>query len=188
MSNAVSVLQGASKVDGIAEVREMGLRGMITVRGDFADKALIKAVKSHAGAMPKQREIVFKDGNGAAWMSPDELLLTCAHGEADSVVNTLTGALAKTHSLAVNVSDARAVFTVSGSKARDVIAKLAPVDLAPDAFTQGEIRRTRMAQVAAAFWMSAPDEFTIVCFRSVGQYMFDLLCVAAQPGSEVKAF
>ena len=71
---------------------------------------------------------------------------------------------------------------------REVMAKLAPVDLAPASFTPGMFRRTRIAQVPAAFWMPQEGVFRVVCFRSVAQYVFDVLCVAAQPGSEVGAF
>lgn len=185
MSNAVSALNGAAYSDGIAAVRELGLSGMVTLRGDLAEKKLIKAVKSHAGAMPGQREVAFKGGNGAAWMSPDELLLICDHGQAGTLVAQLEKALAGAHFMAVNVSDARAVFEVSGAHAREVLAKLMPVDFAPGAFEPGMIRRSRMAQVPAAVWMQEDDAFRIVCFRSVAQYVFDVLGVAAQPGSEV---
>lgn len=188
MSNAVSALQGASYVDGIAEVTELGLRGMITLRGDLSDKKLIKAVKGIAGAMPEMRSVALKDDNGAAWMSSDELLLMVPHSEALATIEMLNTALAGTHFLAANVSDARAVFEVSGPQARQVMAKLAPVDFSNDAFEMGMFRRSRLAQVPAAFWMNEEDAFTVVCFRSVAQYMFDLLSVAAQPGSEVDAF
>ena len=60
--------------------------------------------------------------------------------------------------------------------------KLAPVDLANIA--PGEIRRTRVAQVAAAFWKDA-DGFTLVSFRSVAGYVMGLLEHASQPGSEL---
>lgn len=188
MSNAVSALQGASHSEGIADIRELGLRGMITLRGDLADKKLVKAVKAIAGAMPAQRAIALKGDDGAAWMSSDELLLMVAHSDAASTIETLNGALKGTHFLAANVSDARAVFEVSGPRAREVMAKLAPVDFAPGAFEPGMFRRSRLAQVPAAFWMNEEDAFTVVCFRSVAEYMFDLLCVAAQEGSEVDAF
>ncbi len=187
MFKAVSALQGASFTDGIAEVHELGLHGMITLRGDLSDKKLIKAVKAIAGAMPKPREIVFKGDQGAAWMSPDEVLLICAHSDALSTIRALNKALKGTHFLAANVSDARAVFEVSGAHAREVLAKLAPVDFAQGAFEQGMFRRSRLAQVPAAFWMHDEDRFRIVCFRSVAEYMFDLLSVAAQAGSEVDA-
>jgi len=83
------------------------------------------------------------------------------------------------------VSDARASFRLEGQHAREVLAKLCPVDLALDAFVEGMFRRTRMAQVPAAFWLCEDEAFQIVCFRSQARYVFDLLCVAAQPGSEV---
>ncbi len=54
------------------------------------------------------------------------------------------------HHLAADVSDARAVFRIEGAKADQVLAKLCPVDLAT--LEPGELRRTRAAQVAAAFW------------------------------------
>ena len=68
------------------------------------------------------------------------------------------------------------------------MAKLAPVDVSPNAFLAGTFRRTRMAQVPAAFWMQDEGTFEVICFRSNAQYMFDLLKVAAQPGSGVDYF
>jgi len=68
---------------------------------------------------------------------------------------------------------------------REVVAKLAPVDMAPGHFGTGEMRRTRFGQIAAAFWMTADDEVKIICFRSVAQYMYQQLCVCAARGSEL---
>ena len=188
MSNVVSALNGVSR-SGIATVEETGLRGMVTVRGDLASKAMAKALKGVTGAkVPGQREIATGNKGAVAWMSPDELLVICDHGAADSVVADLNAALQGEHMLALNVSDARAVFKVSGASAREVIAKLAPVDLAPGVFEAGMMRRTRFAQVPAAFWMNDDGSFEIICFRSVAQYMFDLLSVASVEGSEVGFF
>ena len=77
------------------------------------------------------------------------------------------------------------MFRVSGPGAREVIAKVMPVDMA--AFGAGEIRRSRLAQVAAAIWMDG-EAVEIVCFRSVAQYVFDVLKVSAAQGSEVGLF
>lgn len=185
MSNAVSALQGVSSA-GYVDVREVGLQGMITLRGDLSLARVAKAVKSAVGVdMPAQRGINLKDGKGAAWMSPDELLLMVAYQDAEATVAKLQKALGNTHSLVVNVSDARAVFTLTGARVREVLAKLSPVDMAT--FPTGEIRRTRLAQVPAAFWMSGADEITLVVFRSVAQYAFDLLTTAAARGGEVGA-
>ncbi len=185
MSKAVSALNGAS-YDGFVRVSETGLRGMITLRGDLGSKKLAAAVKAATGAaMPKQRKITKGAKGLVAWMSPDELLLVVAYADAGEVVAALDAALSGEHALAVNVSDARAVFRLEGAGVRDVLAKTCPVDLAKDAFGAGDLRRTRLAQVPAAFWANEDDSFELVCFRSVAQYAFDVLKVSAQPSGEV---
>ena len=189
MSEAVSALGGAEWTDGIAGIREIGPVGMITLRGDLSAATLRKAATKATGAeMPGQREARFAGQSGLCWMSPDELLVICPYDKVGATLASLRTALADMHALAVDVSDARAVFQVTGPCAREVMAKLSPVDLAPGMFEPGMFRRTRLAQVAAAFRMTDDTTFEIVCFRSVAQYVFDLLKVAAQPGSEVGYF
>ena len=189
MSDPISVLQNASYEGGIATIREIGPTGMITLRGDFGTSALRKAASKAAGVeLPETRMCSTEGESGIAWMAPDELLIMGAYADVPDRLAQINKAIAKHHALAVNVSDARAVFRVSGPQCREVMAKLAPVDLSAEQFTPGMFRRTRMAQAAAAFWMPDAETFQIICFRSVGQYMFDLLKVAAQPGSEVGFF
>ena len=188
MSDARTALGGAA-FQGYATVTEAPLQGMIALRGDLSDPAFAAAVTAASGtAMPATRRIETGPEGALGWMSPDELLLILPHGQAAAVAATLSQALQGQHALAVDVSDARAVFTVEGPGAREVLAKLCPVDLAPGRFEPGELRRTRLAQVPAAFWMSGPDRFTLVCFRSVARYVFDLLAQAAAPGGEVGIF
>ncbi|TNJ40865.1 sarcosine oxidase subunit gamma [Phaeobacter sp. B1627] len=188
MSEAVSALNGASFA-GLARVEETGLGGMITLRGDFASAAFRAAVKTATGGdLPDTRRIAFGDRGAVAWMSPDELLLLVDYAEAAAVTASLARDLAGEHHMAVNVSDARACFTVNGASAREVIAKVAPVDLAPGQFAPGDFRRTRFAQVAGAFWLDEADVFHIVCFRSVAAYMFNLLSTAAHPQARVGVY
>ncbi|MEP2921644.1 MAG: sarcosine oxidase subunit gamma family protein [Sulfitobacter sp.] len=189
MHNPVSALDNASYDAGIAHISELPPQGMITLRGDLSAKPLVKAVSAAVAlGLPDRRECLSQADKAVAWMSPDELLLMCAYEDAGSMLATLTAKLGKVHALAVNVSDARAVFEVRGPNAREVMAKVTPVDLAPSVFTTGMFRRSRIAQVNAAFWMTQEDCFRIICFRSVAQYMFDVLSIAAQPGSEVGVF
>ncbi len=183
MSNAVSALQGKAYA-GFATVTEAGLQGMITLRGDLTSARLKKAVKSVAGVdLPAPRSIALKGAKGAGWMSPDELLILVPYGEARAAVESLSKALEGEHHLVADVSDARAMFRVKGEKADQVLMKLCPVDLAT--LAEGELRRTRAAQVAAALWKSDKDEFTLVSFRSVAGYVFGALEVSAQAGSEL---
>lgn len=185
MSNAVSALQGASYT-GYATVAEQGLQGMITLRGSLEDKTLRAAVKKLTGLeVPAVTSGVFTEAYGVVWMSPDELIVLCPYADAPKAAGTLSEALKGSHHLVANLSDARAVFRVSGAKAREVMAKLAPVDMSPDAFPEGHARRTRLAQVPAAFWLREAETVELICFRSQARYVFDLLSRAAMPGSEI---
>ena len=188
MSDPVSALQGA-QFSGIASVEEGGLAGMITLRGELGSKVMQAAVKEATGAdIPATNQVSLSTDGGTAWMSPDELLLMVPYTEVEEILAALNKALAGEHALAVNVSDARAVFRVSGDGARETLAKICPVDLSDDAFVPGQFRRTRMAQVAAAFWLDESGAFTIVCFRSVADYVFNLLSNAAHRQSAVGVY
>ncbi len=182
MSDPVSAL-GQASFDGFAKVREIGPLGMIGLRAKSDVAGLAKAVKAVSGtALPKPRRIEVNGDCAAGWMSPDEYLLILPYGETGAAMAALAEALQGQHHLAVVVSDARAVFRIEGATADQVIRKLAPVDL--DRMEPGELRRTRVAQVAAAFWRQG-DGFTLVCFRSVAGYVMGLLSHSAQPGSEL---
>lgn len=188
MSKPVSPLNGA-KFEGYVSVKALGLQGMITLRGNLRSTKLKAAVKSVAGVtIPKQRKIELVDQTGAAWMSPDELLIFVPYETVANALEELNESVAGEHMLAVNVSDARAMFQVEGPAVREILAKLCPVDMSSDQFTPGDIRRTRMAQIPAAFWMPAEDRAQIVCFRSVADYAFNLLKDAAEPGGETGFF
>lgn len=183
MSEAVSVLNGA-RFDGAVSVAEAGLCGMITLRGDLGDARIAAAVKRAVGlAMPKPRRIREGKKGKVAWMSPDELLLFVDYARAEAETARLGSALEGVHHLAVNLSDARAVFTLSGAGVREVLAKGAPADLSRAGLAVGEIRRTRLGQIAAAFWLSSETEATVVCFRSLGAHLFAWFRNAAEEGT-----
>lgn len=182
MSDAVSALE-ARVVAGDVTVRENGLQGMITLRCDLTTKPLRALCKSTFGmAIPDQGGIHAMGEKKLCWMSPDELLLLVPYTDVATTILAIDKALKGKHYLAENVSDARALITVKGAFAREVIAKLAPVDLHPDSFQPGMIRRTHLGQVAAAFWMQDDQTFQVICFRSVAGYVFDLLAASAKAG------
>lgn len=178
MSNAVSALDGRAAA-GVVSVRELGLQGMISLRGDLSARKLQKVCADVTGAKFSAQG---QANNGLAWMSPDEVLIMVDHGAVDEALEKIAKALKGQHHLAVNVSDARAVLEVQGPFAREVIAKLAPIDLHPATFQPSDFRRTRLGQVAAAFWMTDDQTFRVICFRSVADYTFRLLEASAKAG------
>ncbi|MEM9435830.1 MAG: sarcosine oxidase subunit gamma family protein [Pseudomonadota bacterium] len=166
--------------DGLVALRQMPQRGMITLRGDLNSAAMKKAV----GTVPGQGMCT----GGVAWMSPDELLIMCPHEALEDRLADLRKALAGTHHLIQDVSDARAIFALEGDASREVLAKLCPVDLRPGAFEPGRFRRTRMAQVPCAFWMEGELRFEVVVFASVADYAWTLLKNAADTSATVGHF
>ena len=177
---------GMARYDGLISVREADPHGMILLRGDLASAAVRRAVKDVGAAeVPDVRAAAFDGTRGAFWMSPDELLLLCPYGEVAASLSALSETLADSHALAVDISDARCMFELRGGGLRDVLAKLTPADMSSDALQPGELRRSRLAQVPAAFWLQSETSARLICFRSVARYVFDLLKSAAQRGSTV---
>lgn len=185
MSEPVLPLGGAS-YSGLVTVSEHGPVGQVTFRGDLSSEAVKAAIKDVTGLdVPGLREVSVDGDTCVIWMSPDELLLICGYAEAGGLVDALSEKLAGEHVLAVNVSDARAAFRLKGKHVREVLGKLAPVDLDPAVFTPGMVRRTRLAQVAAGFWLLDQETAQVFCFRSVSEYMFNLLKTVSDPQSAV---
>ena len=182
MSEVVSAL-GHASFEGFAKVSEIGPLGMITLRAKPDVAGLAAAVQAAVGvALPSQREIEIAGDRAAGWMGPDEYLLVMPYDQANAALEALNTALKGQHYLAVVVSDARAVVRIEGGKADQVLAKLSPVDFAT--LAPKELRRSRAAQVAAAYWKDG-NGFTMVCFRSVASYAMGLLTHSAMPGSEL---
>ncbi len=145
--------------------------GMVGLRADLATLPF---------PVPPVRRVIVGAQGPVLWMAPDELLLLCPPADAPALAAALDA-----HGLAADVSDARVLFRLTGADAdvRAVLAKGAPVDLDPHAFGPGDLRRTRLGQVAVAFWCEGDGAFALLAARSVADYVFAWLCVAARPGS-----
>lgn len=176
--------------DPLIQIEAAGPTGMVTLRADLSDKAARRAIIAAGLTVPDQMTVASAAGLDVLWMSPDELLILTAYGEADAMVASLSEAFGTLHHMAVNVSDARVMFALSGENARlrEVLAKLSPADLRASQMPVGRMRRTRLAQVAAAFWFSSDKEANIIAFRSVQDYVYDLLTKVSEPGSAVDHF
>lgn len=164
--------------DTVTITRAMG-RGMITLRGDLAHPALKAAVDAIA-PMPGHRKITRNGDNAVAWMSVDEVLVMVPHAAVTGISAQISDALKDVHHLVADVSDARAIFTLHGAEWREVLAKGAPVDF--HNFGSDEVRRSRIGQVAAAFWPTDQGA-EVICFASVAEYMDTWLTTAATAGT-----
>ncbi|WP_394152670.1 sarcosine oxidase subunit gamma [Loktanella salsilacus] len=182
MSDPISALR-LRATHGSVQVSDTGVHGMITLRGDLSSSKVRSLCKDLVSLpVPAPREVQVKGDTAVLWMSPDELLFVLPHANVAEALARIAKVLKGQHHLAVDVSDARAMLRLDGPFAREVIAKLAPVDLHPDTFGPGQVLRSRLGQIAAAFWMSGEQTFEVICFRSVAEYAFDLLAASAAAG------
>lgn len=167
--------------EALATITRVTGLGMIAVRADL-DRAGDAIAEAAGLALPGTTRIVTDGSRALGWMSPDELLLVLSAAELPDALALLTDALAGEHALVVDMSDARAVFDVTGPHAADVIGKLMPVDM--DDLPPDGLRRSRAAQAAAALWR-IPGGFRLIGFRSTADYLRLILENAATPGSRL---
>ena len=103
---------------------------MFTLRANLASNKVKSAVKIGLKlTVPKRGTYAQNNEVILAWMSPDELLIIVPEAERSAAFVALEQALEGLHYLLADVSDARARFTIEGGSAREVVAKLAPMDL-----------------------------------------------------------
>ncbi len=183
----ITALQGRAPQNGLTiAIEDTGLRGMIALKGDLATPEIAQAIKTATGApVPKPLSISIDGMQGAVWMAPDEVLLFVEYAHVEDRIASLEAALRDEHHLAANVSDARIVLKLSGTRVQEVLAKCTPVDLSDETFPVGHARRTHLGGIATAFWRLTKDEWEIVALRSVATHLYDWLAASAVSGSEV---
>jgi len=171
-------------------MREIAERGMIDLRGLASDKKFMAAAKSVLGLdLPKQPRTSTTWGDiRVFWLSPDQWLVTCPRAKAQELTDSLTAELSGIHSLAVNVSDMRAIIRLEGEGVREVVMKGTSIDLTHGDYPAGTVRRMRFAEIAALLHIVEENVIDIYVFRSYAQYTWDFLRKAARKGSEVRVF
>lgn len=185
MSDLRTALGGA-RFDGYLLVHEADPRGMIQLRADLGADAVADAVHRATGAaLPQPLGRSMGEGATVLWMSPDELLVQVPLDAVPKVLGDLEDGLRDHHHLVLDVSAMRTEIRLEGAAVREVLAKVVPLDMA--ALEPGTVRRTRLAQVAAAVWLEDAETAHVLCFRSVATYVFDVLATSARKGGEIGA-
>lgn len=171
-------------------LREITGRGMIDLRGDAKDRKFMAAAKAVLGFdLPKTPRTSITWGDmKALWLSIDQWLVLCPLDKVQELLDTLRKQLAGIHSLAVDVSDMRAILRIEGEMAREVLLKGTSLDLLDPAYGPGTCRRMRYAEIAALLDVVEPDVFDIYVFRSYADYTWDYVVATARKGSEIRLF
>ncbi|BCG89686.1 sarcosine oxidase subunit gamma [Mesorhizobium sp. 113-3-9] len=131
----------------LTEIRNFDLVQVMARRGKAADMA--KAAKSRFGvAAPETPNAIAADAT-LIWSGPDQFFILSQgsrHG---------TGALAPAFAASTSLSDqshARVLISISGAKARAMLAKLSSIDLHPDTFAVGAAAATSMDHTSVTLW------------------------------------
>jgi sarcosine oxidase, subunit gamma len=171
-------------------IREISERGMIDLRGSMADKKFMAAAKSALGVdLPKapRTSTTFGDVQ-VLWLSTDQWLVLTGRARVNALLADLRKALGTIHSLAVDVSDMRAIIRLEGEGVRETLMKGSTLDLISEDYAPGTVRRMRFAEIAALLHVVEQNMIDIYVFRSYADYAWEFLVKAARKGSEVKLF
>jgi sarcosine oxidase, subunit gamma len=171
-------------------IREISERGMIDLRGSLTDKKFMTAAKLTLGVdLPKapRTSTTFGDVQ-VLWLSTDQWLVLTGRARASSLLSDLRKAMGNIHSLAVDVSDMRAIIRIEGDGVRETLMKGSTLDLISEDYTPGTVRRMRFAEIAALLHVVEQNMIDIYVFRSYADYAWEFLVKAARKGSEVKLF
>ena len=171
-------------------IREIAGRGMIDLRGLATDANFLAAAKSALGAdLPLDPRTSVSWGEiKVLWLSVDQWLILCPGAKTAEILGGLRKALAGIHSLAVDVSDMRAIIRVEGEGAREVLMKGCSLDLLNGEYTAGTVRRMRFAEIAALLHVIEDDAFDIYIFRSYAHYAWEFLLATAKEPAKVRLF
>ena len=171
------------------ELKEAVEFGLLSVRGDLGSKEIVDSLKSSTGLVtPAVRRFASKGKVEVFWMSTDELLIKAPSKAIVGIETKMLKELRDFHSSVVNISDSRSLFTIKGALSRDILGKLCPVNFDKNIFKIGDFRRTRMAQVPIALSLLEDNYFQIMCYRSVGGYVYSLLKMSLYDNNNINFY
>ena len=173
-------------------MREVSDRGMIDLRGEASSAKFKQAAKSVLGLdLPtKPRSSAVKGSITVFWLSVDQWLVTCPRGEQHKLLADLAKALDGVHSLAVDVSDMRAIIRLEGEHVREVLMKGSSIDFTRPEYKAGLVRRLVFAEIAALAHIVSedPDTVDLYVFRSYADYTWKWLKATAGLGAVIGLF
>jgi len=171
---------------------EVSDRGMIDLRGEAGSVKFRQAAKAALGIdLPlKPRSSAVKGDVTVLWLSVDQWLVCCPRNKAGGLVGNLRKNLGEIHSLAVDVTDARAIIRLEGDNVREVLMKGSSIDFTLPEYKAGLVRRLVFAEIAALAHIVAdkPCTIDIYVFRSFADYTWKWIEATAKPAATIGLF
>jgi len=136
--------------------------GVLTSVASFKGQgaALSKTLKAaHGMAAPGAGRATGKEGARAIWFGRDSVLLMGPAADPSLA----------DHAALTDQSDAWAVLRLKGAGARDVLARLTPIDLRDAAFKRGHTARTDLRHMMASITRTGAETYLIMVFRGFAE-------------------
>jgi sarcosine oxidase, subunit gamma len=140
--------QASHDIGNTVRLREIAFPTQINLRGDAGDPAFGNAVREFLKLDLPTRPNTWTASAplSALWLGPDEWLLVGDADPTEPVISRLIDGLCGIHSSVVDVSDARAVVELAGTRSHELLAKGCSLDLHPRTFGPGDCAQTNLAR------------------------------------------
>jgi sarcosine oxidase, subunit gamma len=121
------------------------------------------------------------DGGRAAWLGPDEWLLSSIMETPEELEARVRAAVLPLGGSATDVSAQRIGLWLTGARVRDVLAKGCSIDLHPRVFGRGSSAQTMLGQAGVVLLAlsDASDDYVVLVRSSFAGYLADWLLDAA---------
>ncbi|MET1028910.1 MAG: sarcosine oxidase subunit gamma family protein [Dongiaceae bacterium] len=174
---AARASQGGHATAGVI-LGEAAHRTILNIRGDSNDPAFTGAVKSVTGVdLPSTANTVNRAGDSSLlWLGPNEWWLVTSPDRADELVPALRQAFQGQHTAVIDVSESRTAITLTGPKARDLLARGISLDLHPRVFGPGQCAQTSLSKCNVV--LHQVDEkpgYDIYVLKSFSDYLWQWL-------------
>ncbi|MDT5214897.1 MAG: sarcosine oxidase, subunit gamma [Mycobacterium sp.] len=163
---------------------------MVDVRVGLPGPGASAAAEALGVALPAAAATYAENGDTTAiWLGPDEWLVTTRSSTGEEFEARLREAIAPHGGAAVDVSGQRTTLRLSGSHARDVLAKGCALDLHPKVFGVGSAAQTMLGQAGIVLLAldDGASDFRVLVRSSFARYVVAWLLDAMAEYRDVSA-
>lgn len=152
----------------------------INLRGDASAIDFLAAVKTCTGLDLSLTANTFIETSEHRtlrifWLGPDEWLIKTLQPHGSKLLTDLRQALKGLHSSVIDISGGTICLTLSGEKARSVLAKGCTLDLHPRAFKVGDCAQTGLGKTSILLAATDNEMIDIIVRRSFAAYLLEWL-------------